>query len=440
MSVGADATRGRLPSGARPAGGLSGLLVGAALGLLAAVAKVPVNVASGGDVGLLPLVVGVGIATWYGNRVGGVTATAVSAIVDTWLFVLQGGGGDLAGPRHWAALLLYLVVGLLAVVVVAALRDARAREEADARARDRLNAALAEREGRLETMLEQERQAKRMRDAFIDIVSHELRTPITMIVGSARLLRRSTARLEDEDAGLVRDIDDGADRLARLVEDLVILVRSEHEAIAAAAEPVRLDPIVSRIVAAEARRWPDTAFDLWVEPGLPLVRGSDGYLEQVLGNLLANAAKYNLPGGGVQVRVTRDGPGVALRVLDDGPGIVEAEAQRLFDLYYRSDATARSVSGSGIGLYVCRRLVEAMGGQIRAMRRREGGSVFEVILAGYDSDARADAGAGMDAGAGADAADPHTDAGAGMDAGAGADTADADADARADLDVAAPAR
>ena len=387
VSVGAGSTRRRQPSGGQPVGGLSGLLVGAALGLLAAVAKVPVNLASGGDVGLLPLVIGVGIATWYGNRVGGVAATAVSAIVDTWLFALQGGDIVLAGPRHWAALLLYLLVGLLAVVLVAALRDSREREHADARARDLLNAKLAEREGRLESMLEQERQAKRMRDAFIDIVSHELRTPITLIVGSARLLGRSIARLEDREAGLVRDIEDGGDRLARLVEDLVILVRSEREAIAAAMEPVRLEPIVSRVVAVEARRWPKMAFEQSLEPGLPLVRGSDGYVEQVLANLLSNAAKYNLPDGGVQVEVRREGRGVVMRVLDDGPGIAESEAQRLFDLYYRSDATARSVGGSGIGLYVSRRLVEAMGGRIRAMRRAEGGSVFEVALAEYDGDA-----------------------------------------------------
>ena len=459
-SVGAGATRGRLPLGTQPAGGFSGLLVGAALGLLAAVAKVPVNLASGGDVGLLPLVVGVGIATWYGNRVGGVAATAVSAVVDTWLFALQGGDVVLAGPRHWAALLLYLVVGLLAVVVVAALRDGREREQADARARDLLNAKLAEREGRLETLLEQERQAKRMRDAFIDIVSHELRTPITLIVGSARLLGRSTARLADREAGLVRDVEDGADRLARLVEDLVILVRSEQDAIAAATEPVRLEPIVSRVVAVEARRWPNMAFEQSLEPGLPLVRGSDGYLEQVLGNLLSNAAKYNLPGGRVQVQVTHDGPGVVVRVLDDGPGIAASEVQRLFDLYYRSDATARSVGGSGIGLYVSRHLVEAMGGRIRAMRRPEGGSAFEVALAEYDGDgpeadaeldpdaesareAGAAAGTGDEAGAGSALAGTGVEAGA---RGAGADAdrdahegADTDNDPDPDFEVAAPA-
>ena len=369
-----------------PTGGVSGLLFGAALGLVAAVAKVPVNVVAGGDVGLLPLVLGVGLGTWYGDRIAGVSATVTSAIVDTYLFSLQDGNLALAAPRHWAALLLYLVVGMAAVLVVASLHDAREREAVAAAARERLNRTLAEREERLAVLLEQERQAKQLRDAFIDIVSHELRTPITLIVGSARLLRRSARHLAGDEREMVDGIESGAERLARLVEDLVILVRAEHGAIAAADEPVRLEPVLGHVVAAEIERWPDVPVDLIVDGPLPLVRGEERYLEQVLGNLLSNAAKYNSPDGRVQVRAAAEGDGVVVRVLDDGPGIVEEEADRLFDLFYRSGSTARSVSGSGIGLYVCRRLVEAMSGSIAARRRPEGGSEFAVSLLLYADD------------------------------------------------------
>ncbi len=364
--------------------GVGALLFGMALGVIAAAAKVPVNVVSGGDVGLLPLVLGVGVATWYGNRVAGVAATGVSALVDTWLLVLQDARAELPELSHWASLLLYLVVGLIAVVVVDSLREAQRRQAIHAEARDRLNVALAQREAELAMLLEQERQAKRQRDAFIDIVSHELRTPITLIVASARLLRRQASRLGEEEAGLVREIEAGSDRLERLVEDLVVLVRSEHDAIPEAQEPVRLQPIVSRVVAMAAERSPEVQFDLAAEPGLPLVRGSDAYVEQVLGNLLSNAAKYNRSGGRVRVLVGMTDDGVSVRVQDEGPGIVEAEAEQLFDLYYRSATTARSVKGSGIGLYVSRRLVEAMGGEIRARRRPEGGSEFELRLRAYD--------------------------------------------------------
>lgn len=369
-----------------PTGGVPGLLFGAALGLVAAVAKVPVNVVAGGDVGLLPLVLGVGLATWYGYRIAGVSATVTSAIVDTYLFSLQDGSLALAAPRHWAALLLYLVVGMAAVLVVASLHDAREREAVAAAARERLNRTLAEREERLAVLLEQERQAKELRDAFIDIVSHELRTPITMIVGSGRLLRRSTRQLGEDERELVGGIVSGAERLARLVEDLVILVRAEHGAIAAVDEPVRLEPVLGHVVAAELDRYPDVPVDLVVDGSLPLVRGEERYMEQVLGNLLSNAAKYNSTGGRVQVRAADEGDEVVVRVLDDGPGIDETEADRLFDLFYRSGATARTVSGSGIGLYVCRRLVDAMGGSITGRRRAEGGSEFAVRLLPYAGD------------------------------------------------------
>ncbi len=374
----------RRPGDRWPIGRGSGLLFGAALGLVAAVAKLPVDFVAGGDVGLLPLVLGVGLATWYGNRVAGIAATIGSAAMYTYLVSAQPGSPALAAPQHWTGVLLYVVVGVAAVIVVAGLHDAREREAATAAARDALNRALAEREDRLAAMLERERQAKRRRDAFIDIVSHELRTPITLLVGSARLLRRSGRELGEDERELVGGIEAGAERLARLVEDLVVLVRSEREAIPAVDEPVRLRPVLERVVGAEAELWPDVPFELVVDDPLPIVRGAEAYLEQVLGNLLSNGAKYNSAGGRVQVLASRaaDG-GATVRVLDDGPGIVEAEADRLFDLFYRSGSTARSASGSGIGLYVCRRLVEAMGGEIGARRRPEGGSEFYVNLLPY---------------------------------------------------------
>ncbi len=367
-------------------GGVSALLAGAILGVIGAAAKLPVDVIAGRDVGLLSLVLAVGVATWYGDRLAGASATVVSAVVDTYLLSVQSGALAPDGSGHWAALLLYLLVGLTAVAVVAALRESRDRETAAAMARERLHRTLAEREERLGALLDRERQATQLRDAFIDIVSHELRTPITVIVGSAKLLQRSADRLNDQDRALVGDVEAGAERLARLVDDLVVLVRSEREKIAEADEPVPLEPILAHAVATEAAWWSAIPFELVVDGRLPLVRGREDYLDQILANLLSNAAKYNSPGGRVQVRAGSEGDAVVVRVLDDGPGIAEEESERLFDLYYRSSATARSASGSGLGLYVCRRLVEAMGGSITARRRLEGGSEFIVRLRPYEGE------------------------------------------------------
>jgi signal transduction histidine kinase len=230
-----------------------------------------------------------------------------------------------------------------------------------------------------------EREAQQLQEAFISVISHELRTPITTILAGSRLLRR---QLEDGTTAdeLAADVEAEADRLFRIVEDLLVLSRLERRNLLIAQEPVHLVHLVERVIASEARRWPTHAFVMpdAVPPRLVgVVRGEDTYIEQVLRNLLANAAKYSPSGSTVEVKVDNDADGVAVRVLDDGPGIARAEVEQLFSLFYRSPATAASAAGAGIGLFVSRQLVDAMGGRMWARRRRKGGSEFGFSLAAY---------------------------------------------------------
>jgi PAS domain S-box-containing protein len=232
------------------------------------------------------------------------------------------------------------------------------------------------------------RRREAVRETFIGVLSHELRTPVTTIFGGAKLLARSTSTLDEETTrGIFRDIHDEAERLQRLVEDVVALNRFGDEPGEIGAEPVLLQRVITRVVDSEKGRWPGVAFVMEVAPGLPTVIADPTYVEQVLRNLLSNAAKYGGAGSTVTVVAdpseddVEDEREVIVRVLDDGPGFPADETNRLFELFYRSPGTATSAGGAGIGLFVCARLIAAMGGRIWATPREEGGAEFGFALA-----------------------------------------------------------
>jgi signal transduction histidine kinase len=235
------------------------------------------------------------------------------------------------------------------------------------------------------------RRREAVRETFIGVLSHELRTPVTTIFGGAKLLARSSSTLDEEtQRGIFRDIHDEAERLQRLVEDVVALNRFGDEAGEVGAEPVLLQRLIPRVVESEEGRWPGVTFAIDLAPGLPTVTADPTYVEQVLRNLLSNAAKYGGSGSTVTI-VAEPSKGddteereVIVRVLDDGPGFPTEETNRLFELFYRSPGTATSASGAGIGLFVCARLIAAMGGRIWAAPREGGGAEFGFALAELD--------------------------------------------------------
>ena len=220
------------------------------------------------------------------------------------------------------------------------------------------------------------RQAEQAREAFIGVLSHELRTPVTTIYGYAKVLRRPRKTLPID---MLADIEIEADRLYRIVEDLLALSRVEG-GITVADEPLLIQHLAEALVTSEAQRWPAIHFEAEVPRDLPPVLGERTYVEQVLRNLLSNAAKYSPPGSTVLLLASSTAADVEVRVLDRGAGITEGESDQLFRLYYRSPRTARQATGAGIGLYVSRELVHAMGGRIWANPREGGGSDFGFSL------------------------------------------------------------
>ncbi len=233
-----------------------------------------------------------------------------------------------------------------------------------------------------------EHEAEAAREAFMGVLAHELRTPITTVYGGAHLLVSRGERLPGATKReIAADVLHEATRLHRIAENLLVLSRFERGQLEVVSEPVILEPLVRTVVASEASRWPTTHFDIEIDLATRVpVLAAPGYVEQILRNLLSNAAKYG-EGTPVSVRMSEQGGEIEVSVSDRGPGFPPESADHLFELYYRCPGTAEKAPGSGIGLYVCRRLIEAMGGRIWAAARDGGGATFSFTLEAIVDDA-----------------------------------------------------
>ena len=186
---------------------------------------------------------------------------------------------------------------------------------------------------------------------------------------------------------LLEDVRSEAERLHRLVEDLLVLSRVERGRLEVEAEPIEPRRLLERIVAHEARELPTIDVETDLESDLPIVAGETTYVEQIVRNLLNNAAKYTPIGSRVVVSARKADGDIEVRVTDDGPGIPAASVDRIFELFYRDPSSSRLVAGSGIGLFVCSSLVEAMGGKIWAARPAAGGTEVGFTLRILEPDA-----------------------------------------------------
>jgi K+-sensing histidine kinase KdpD len=372
---------GEGPFAVRPA--LVTLAVAAGAIAIALALKVGVIQLTGANTGFVLYIPAVAVAAWYRGLLAGVLATLLGALADSLLFVpallvLQANIGDFQ-----LRLLAYIAGGVAVSFLSHRLREERDRARRESTERRAALEQAAQTREELTRLVTNERRASELRDAFNSIVSHELRTPITAIYGGAKLLARRDRPLDEKTKQeLIDDLEAEADRLYRLVEDLLVLSRTESGTVDRIDDPVSVPRVVDRVVKSEQQRWPGVRFEFSGSPGRT-AKGDETYVEQVTRNLLSNAAKYSPVGATIKVIVDETEDDVRTRVLDQGVGIAQEEADRLFDLYYRSPETARKVSGAGIGLFVCRALVEAMGGRIWAAPRPEGGAEFGFTLQRY---------------------------------------------------------
>jgi two-component system, OmpR family, sensor kinase len=221
---------------------------------------------------------------------------------------------------------------------------------------------------------------------FVADASHELRTPLTSIRGFAELFRQGAARDPDQLAQVLRRIEDEASRMGLLVEDLLLLARLDQ------ARPLRQEPVDLLTVAADVVHAATTVhaathevrLDADTGGGLPVVVGDDARLHQVVTNLVGNAVAHTPAGTAVDVRVLRRGGEVLVEVADDGPGMAPEVAARVFERFYRADAsrsrTGGATTGSGLGLSIVAAIVAAHGGTVAFDSAEGRGSRFVVRL------------------------------------------------------------
>jgi len=213
---------------------------------------------------------------------------------------------------------------------------------------------------------------------FIATLSHELRTPMTAVLGAAKTLLRDDITLSPElRHQLLEMIGAQGTRLTQITEEVLLANRLDRGDLRIDSERVDLSQLVSDAVETMRHDAPDSISLSAAANGAAEAIGDRDRIEQVLVNLIDNAVKYSPDGGEVVVSTVPAAASVRVEVADQGIGIPPAEQEAVFEKFYRADPQHRAApSGTGLGLYICRELVQRMGGTIGVRSRPGGGSTF----------------------------------------------------------------
>ncbi len=238
--------------------------------------------------------------------------------------------------------------------------------------RDRL--AIEASEARIEAETEQ------LRSSLLSGVSHDLKTPLAAIAGASSSLLESTSLDEETRRQLLETVADEAARLNRLLENILQMSKLD----AGVATPHKqwhvLEEIVGSALHRTRRELEKHTVQVNLPNDLPLVFVDGLLLEQVLVNLLGNAARYTPQGTHITVTAIVEGQSLNLTVADNGPGFPPGAEERIFEKFYRASPTADAGRGSGLGLAICRAIAKAHGGNVKASNRTAGGAEFVVKL------------------------------------------------------------
>ena len=225
----------------------------------------------------------------------------------------------------------------------------------------------------------EEHRLDELKAEFIATASHELRTPLAAVYGAAQTLRRHDFALDDAGRGrFISLIVDESEHLARIVNQILLANQLEVGRLDLVTEPFEAADLLERVVDAARTYAPSgIMFDVQAANSVPPVAADRDRARQILVNLVENAIKYSPGGGRIELGVEPVDGTVRFRVADEGMGIPTDEQTRIFEKFYRLDpAMTQGIGGTGLGLYICRELVERMGGRIWLKSDEGKGSTF----------------------------------------------------------------
>jgi PAS domain S-box-containing protein len=227
------------------------------------------------------------------------------------------------------------------------------------------------------------KRAEELKDEFIGMVSHELKTPLTVVSGAISVAM--TENLPEEEKNiLLEDAAWGAETMADIVDNLLELSRWQAKRLTLITEPLDVGQVISRIIERLSSKLEKHQLVTDIAPDLPEVKADRTRVERILDNLMSNAIKYSPDGGEVRVSARQQQKEIVFSVRDQGIGISAADQVKLFQVFQRLENPSwTGIQGVGLGLVVCKRLVEAHGGRIWVESEPGKGSTFYFTLPGW---------------------------------------------------------
>jgi signal transduction histidine kinase len=228
--------------------------------------------------------------------------------------------------------------------------------------------------------LQEHIQTLQIQDDFISTLSHELKNPIGFIKGyTTTLLRQDTSWSIENQNEFLQIIDQETDRLKELIDNLLDSSRFQSGKTTLNIQLLRIDALLNDVISHARIHHPELQINLDIRQELPTLQGDPRRLKQVFDNLVTNAAKY-APGKPLLFRIYKEPQGITIDVKDTGPGIPAKDLEKVFERFYRSEAHNQDTRGSGLGLFICKKIIEAHQGQINATSIPGKGTTIHVFL------------------------------------------------------------